>query len=113
MGSNSNEHAGPRPVSVVWQFVCLLAPTVMTGFFLVYGLVGLILSGDSKLRWCDEALDVGLMVAMIIIALNIPVMLYAKWLRLPLRHVLWISPLCHISIAVLLTMIIGLGSGCY
>ncbi len=112
MGSNDIEQAAPRRVSVVWQFICLLAPTVMTGFYLVYALVGLILSGDSKLRWCDEALDVGLMVLMIIAALNLPVMLYALWLRLPLRHVLWISPIAHIVIAVGLTLTIALIGGC-
>jgi hypothetical protein len=107
MGSNETVQAAPRRVSAVWQFICLLAPTVMTGFYLVYALVGLILSGDSKLRWCDEALDVGLFVLMIIAALNIPVMLYARWLRLPLQHVLWISPIAHIAIATALTLTIA------
>ena len=113
MVSNNIDSAQQRRASPVWQFICLLAPTVMTGFYLVYALVGLVLSGDSMLRWCDEALDVGLMVLMIIVALNLPVVAYAQWLRLPLRHVLWISPLLHIGIAVVLTLIIGLGTGCY
>lgn len=113
MSSNNLDSAVGRRVSPVWQFVCLLAPTVMTGFFLVYALVGLVLAGDSKLRWCDEALDVGLMVLAIIVALNLPVMMYAQWHRLSLRHVLWLSPLAHIGIAVALTLLIGFGVGCY
>jgi len=117
--SSSQAPAGvnrPRPpasVSPIVQFISLLAPFVMTGFFLVYALVGLILEGDSLMRWCDEALEVGLFVLLIIAGLNLPVMAYAYFKRLPIRHVLWISPIGHIAIAIVLTLIIGGASACY
>lgn len=99
-------------VSPVWQFICLLAPIVMTGFYVVYGLVGLTLEGNSQFRWCEEALEVGRLVLAIIVAINAVVMLYAGFQRLALRHVLWISPLTHIAIALAVTATIALGSGC-
>lgn len=93
-------------VSPVWQFICLLAPTVLTGFYLVYALVGLFIDGKSKLKWSDEAMEVGLRVTMIIVVMNVLVMLYALYHKLALRHVLWLSPIAHVGIAVLLTIMI-------
>lgn len=98
----------PKTVSPVWQFIGLLAPTVMTGFYLVYGLVGLILDEKNKLKWSDEALDVGLMVTGIVIGMNVLVMAYAYFHRLSLRHLLWISPIAHIAICVGITLIVFL-----
>ena len=97
----------PRPVSLMWQFVCLLAPVVMTGFYLVYALVGLVIDGPEKIKWSDEALQVGALVAMIIVAINLLVILYALFHRLRLSHLLWISPLTHIAIALGLTALIA------
>lgn len=97
----------PRPVSPVWQFVCLLAPVVMTGFYLVYALVGLIIDGSDKIKWSDEALQVGILSAMIIVAINVLVMAYALFHRLRFSHLLWISPIVHISIALALTALIA------
>lgn len=96
----------PRSVSPVWQFVCLLAPVVMTGFYLVYALVGLVIDGANKLKWTEEALQVGALNTMIILAINGLVMAYAFFHRLKLSHVLWVSPLVHIVIALLLTLLI-------
>ncbi|OED35443.1 hypothetical protein AB833_29895 [Chromatiales bacterium (ex Bugula neritina AB1)] len=95
-------------VSPVWQFVSLLAPTVMTGFYLVYALVGLVIDGKSKLKWSDEALEVGLLVTVLIIGLNGLVMLYAYFQKLPVSHVLWLSPFIHIGTACALTVMISL-----
>ncbi len=95
-------------VSPVWQFVCLLAPTVLTGFYLVYGLVGLVIEGKSKLKWSDEALDVGLLVTAMILGMNALVMAYAFYHKLSFRHLLWLSPFAHIAIAVSLTAMIAL-----
>ncbi len=96
----------PKPVSPVWQFISLLAPTVLTGFYLVYGLVGLVLDEKNKLKWSDEALDVGIMVTAIVIGMNALVLAYAWYHRLALRHLLWISPIAHIAICVALTLIV-------
>jgi len=103
-----NQHAtGPRPVSPVWQFVCLLAPVVMTGFYLVYALVGLVIDGSDKLKWSDEALQVGILATMIIVSINVLVMAYALFHRLRYSHLLWLSPILHISIAIILTVLIA------
>lgn len=97
-----------KPVSPVWQFISLLAPTVLTGFYLVYGLVGLVLDEKNKLKWSDEAVEVGLMVTAIVVGMNVLVMAYAYYHRLPLRHLLWISPIAHIAICIVLTLIVVL-----
>ncbi len=94
-------------VSVVWQFISLLAPVVLTGFYLVYALVGLVIEGQSKIKWSDEALVVGLRVLLLIVIMNLLVMAYAFIKKLPVKHLLWISPIAHISIGVVLTGIIA------
>ena len=98
---------GSKSVSPLWQFISLLAPVVMTGFYLVYGLVGLIIDGADKLKWSDEALQVGLLTTMIIFAINGLVMLYAFFHRLKFSHLLWVSPIVHILIALALTALIA------
>lgn len=100
--------AEPRTVSPVWQFVCLLAPVVMTGFYMVYALVGLAIDGSDKLKWSEEALRVGVLVTGIILLINVLVMLYAFSRRLRFSHLLWVSPILHISIAIVLTVIIAM-----
>ncbi len=102
-----NQAAEPRSVSPVWQFVCLLAPVVMTGFYLVYALVGLVIEGSDKIKWSDEALQVGKLSTLIIVTLNLLVMAYAFFNRLKLTHLLWISPIVHIAIALALTLMIA------
>ena len=97
-----------KSVSPVWQFVSLLAPIVLTGFYLVYALVGLFIEGQSKLKWSDEALTVGLRVTLLIIAMNGLVMAYAYYCKVKRTHLLWLSPLTHIAIAVGLTLLISL-----
>ena len=99
--------SAPPKVSVVWQFISLLAPVVLTGFYLVYALVGLVIEGQSKLKWSDEALIVGLRVLLLIVIMNGLVMAYALFKKVPFRHPLWISPITHIAIAVVLTVIIA------
>lgn len=103
----NEQSSGPRPVSPVWQFVCLLAPVVMTGFYLVYALVGLIIEGSDKIKWSDEALQVGLLNTLIIVSINGLVMAYALYHRLKVTHLLWVSPIVHILIALTLTALIS------
>jgi len=103
----TQDATGPRPVSPVWQFVCLLAPVVMTGFYMVYALVGLVIEGADKLKWSDEALQVGKLAVLIIFAINGLVMAYAFFHRLRFSHLLWLSPLTHIGIAIMLTVLIA------
>ena len=104
----NSDTAGPRPVSPVWQFICLLAPVVMSGFYLVYALVGLFIDGADKIKWSDEALQVGSLVTLIIVVMNVLVMLYALYHKLRLPHLLWLSPIAHITIAIALTAMVSM-----
>jgi len=96
----------PR-VSPVVVFVSLLAPVVLTGFYLVYALVGLVVEGQSKQKWSEEALVVGLRVLLLIVIINLIVMIYAWVKKVSKTHLLWLSPLAHILIGVLLTITIA------
>ena len=104
---NATDVAPPR-VSPIIVFISLLAPIVLTGFYLVYALVGLIIEGQSKLKWSDEALVVGLRVLLLIALLNAMVMVYAWVKKVSRFHPLWVSPLVHIAIGVMLTVIIAI-----
>lgn len=99
--------AGSKPSAII-VFVSLLAPIVLTGFYLVYGLVGLVIEGQSKIKWSDEALVVGLRVLLLVVLMNALVMLYAWLKKVRITHPLWISPLVHIAIGVGLTIVIAL-----
>ncbi len=74
---------------------------------MVYALVGLIIDGSDKMKWSDEALQVGSLVTLIIVVMNVLVMLYAYYHRLRFSHLLWVSPITHISIAAILTALIA------
>jgi len=100
--------SGARPVSPLWQFIFLLAPVVMTGFYTIYAIVGLFIDGGDKRKWSDEALEVGLMVLAIIVGMNVLVMLYAYFHRLKLSHLLWVSPFVHIGLTLVLTALIAI-----
>lgn len=104
----TNRESEQKSVSLVWQFVSLLAPIVLTGFYLVYALVGLFIEGQSKLKWSDEALTVGLRVTLLIFVMNGLVMAYAYRCKVKPTHLLWLSALTHIAIAVGLTVLIAL-----
>lgn len=103
----SGQTTATPKVSPVLQFISLLAPVVLTGFYLVYGLVGLVIEGQSKIKWSDEALIVGLRVLLLIVLMNVLVMAYAFFKKVPKNHLLWISPVTHIAIGVILTVIIA------
>jgi len=96
-----------RSVSPLWQFIFLLAPVVMTGFYTIYAIVGLFIDGANMRKWSDEALEVGLMVTTIIVGMNAIVMLYAYFHRLKFSHLLWVSPFVHIGMALALTALIA------
>lgn len=104
----TNLETSKPAVSPVWQFVSLLAPTVLTGFYMVYALVGLFVDGQNKLKWSDEALTVGLRVTLLLIVMNALVMLYAYACKVKKSHLLWLSPIAHIIIAILLTVVIAI-----
>lgn len=93
-------------VHPVLQFVLLIVPVVMTGFYLVYSLTGLILEGKSKLNWSLEALDVANMVGGSIAAYSICVMALALFKKLGKYHILMVSAVGHLVLALILTAIV-------
>lgn len=93
-----------NPISPVAQFSLLLAPVVMSCFFLVYALTGLIVDGRDKLLWSIEALDVAFYTGAGIVAYSIVVMLYARWKGATRYHVLNISSIGHIVLSIVLVI---------
>ena len=93
-----------NPISPVAQFSLLLAPVVMSCFFLVYALTGLIVDGRDKLLWSIEALDVAVYTGAGIVAYSIVVMLYARWKGATRYHVLNISSIGHIVLSIVLVI---------
>jgi len=93
-----------KPVSPVTQFVLLLSPVVMSCFYLVYALTGWIVEGRDKLKWALEAPGVALWVGTGITIYSLIVLLYARWKGAARFHVLNVSSLGHILLAVLLTI---------
>jgi len=91
-----------NPVSPVAQFALLLTPVVMSCFFLVYSLTGLVIEGRDKLNWAIEAPDVAMYTAAGIVTYCIVVMLYARWKGASRYHVLNISSIGHILLSVVL-----------
>lgn len=91
-----------NPISPVAQFSLLLAPVVMSCFFLVYALTGLIIEGRDLLLWSIEAPDVAFYTGMGIVAYCIVVMVYARLKGATRYHVLNISSIGHIVLSVLL-----------
>lgn len=95
-----------RPISPLLQFALLLAPVVMSCFFIVYALVGLFIDGTSKMRWDEEARDVGLGVLGLILG-YCALSLLVVWLkRGGLYHPVTVSSLVHGIVAICLTALI-------
>jgi len=92
-----------NPISPVAQFSLLLTPVVMSCFFLVYSLTGWIVEGRDKLLWSIEALDVAFYTGAGIVIYCIVVMLYARWKGATRYHILNVSSLGHIVLALLLS----------
>ncbi len=76
----------------------------MTGFYLVYALVGLFLDGRDKANWALEALEVSVWVGGTISVFSLLVLLYAKIKKLPAMHLLSLSGWLHLVVAILLTL---------
>ncbi len=76
----------------------------MTGFYLVYSMVGLILDGRDKANWALEAINVSLPVGGSIALFSVLVLLYAKWKGLTGLHLLKVSGWIHLVLSVVLTV---------
>ena len=95
-----------RPISPLLQFALLLAPVVMTCFYLVYALVGLFIDGGSKMRWDEEARDVGLGTLSLILGYCAFSLLIVWIKRGGLYHPVTVTSLVHGIIAISLTALI-------
>lgn len=80
----------------------------MTGFYLVYSLVGLFLDGRDKANWALEATDVSVPVGSSIALFSVLVLLYAKWKGLTGRHLLKVSSWIHLVLSIVLTIAVFL-----
>jgi len=95
-----------KKISPITMFILLLVPLVMSGFYAVYSLVGLILDGRDKYNWSLEATDVAVWVGGTISAFSILVLLYTRIKRLPTRHILSLSGWGHLILAMVLTLVV-------
>lgn len=95
-----------RPISQLLQFALLLAPVVMTCFYFVYALVGFFIDGSSKMRWDEEAQEVGLGVLGLVLG-YCAFSLFIVWVkRGGLYHPVTVSSFVHGIIAICLTALI-------
>ena len=93
-------------VSIVTRLPLLLIPLVISGFFLVYTLVGLVLEGDSLSLWIDESWSVAWPVAAGQIGVCACIIAFARYKKLPFSHVLSWSGLVHIALVLALAAIV-------
>lgn len=91
-------------ISPILQFVLLIVPSVMTGFYLVYSLVGLLLDGRDKANWALEAISVSVPVGGSIALFSVLVLLYARWKGLAGMHLLKVSGWAHLVLSIVLTI---------
>lgn len=93
-----------RIVGPVLQFALFIVPIVMNCFYMVYALTGWILSGRDKFNWALEAQTVGLWVCAGLLVYCALVLIYTRWRGGTLRHVLSVSSIVHIVLAIVLTL---------
>lgn len=103
-------HAGEArsgvSVSMVALLPLLLIPLVISGFFLVYALVGLVLEGDSLIRWRNEAWSVSWPTASIQLGVCVCIIAYARYKKLPWGHLLNWSSIAHGVLMLSLAMVV-------
>lgn len=92
------------PLSPVLQFVLLLSPVVMNGFFTVYVLTGWLLDGQDRFNWSIEAPRVAYWVGGGIVLYSLAVLAYGRWRGAGFRHPLLVSSVCHAALAVILLL---------
>lgn len=95
-----------RIVGPVTQFVVLIVPVVMNGFYMVYSLTGWILSDRDKLNWALEAESVGLWVCAVMLGFCAVVFFFVRWRGGSWRHILSLSSIVHSLVVILLTLLI-------
>lgn len=93
-----------RTVGPIVEFVLLIVPVVMNGFFLVYGLTGWVLEGRDRLNWSLEAGEVALWVCAGILVWSLLVVLYTRIRLGHFVHRLVVSSAVHAVLALMLTI---------
>ncbi len=94
-------------ISPVLQFVLLIAPIVLSSFFFIYAVVGLIIDGRDKVQWAVEAWDVSLMTAAMIIGFSVLVLILVVVRKLGLKNILTLSSIFHITLAICLMVLVA------
>lgn len=114
MSENTSENpartavtAGSARLSPVWQFVLLIVPIVMNGFFLVYAITGWLIDGRNLVNWSIEAPSVALYVGAGMTLFCVLVLLLLKWRGLSWRHPVGLSSIAHAVLALLLASMIA------
>ncbi len=92
----------PARVSPVLQFVLLIVPIVMNGFFTVYTITGWLVEGQYRINWSIEAPNVALYVGAGVTLFCLLVLAMLKWRGLAWRHPLGISSIVHAALALAL-----------
>ncbi len=95
-----------RPISPLLQFALLLAPVVMSCFYFVYAVLGMVVDGSSKLRWDEEAREVGIGVLTLMLGYCSFCLLVVLLKRGGLWHPVTVSSLVHGIVAICLTALI-------
>ncbi|MEM7208071.1 MAG: hypothetical protein AAF434_09625 [Pseudomonadota bacterium] len=93
-------------VSTVVLLPLLLIPAVISGFFLVYALVGLVLDGEALDRWVDEAWTVTVPTVLGQTLLCISVFFFARIKKVSWTHALSWTPVLHFVIVSLLASLV-------
>lgn len=99
-----NQAEPKAPISPVLQFVLLIVPIVMSGFYLVFTLAGIGLEDQDQLKWQLEARSVGFMVGGGICLYSLLVLALARFKKLKAGHLLNISAWGHLLLSVILTI---------
>ena len=86
----------------------LLVPLVISGFFLVYSLLGWVLEGPSLLRWLDEVWVVSWPTALVQITFCLAVTAWARGRRFAWSHPLCWNGLVNTGLVITLVALNGL-----
>ena len=86
------------------QFVLLLVPFVMNGFFVVYALAGWVVEGRDRLNWSLEAVGVALWVGLGMLGFAVLVGAFTRLSGGRWRHPLIVSSALHAAFALLVAV---------
>ena len=107
-----NAHASEpsRPVGPVLQFLLLLVPFVMNGFFVVYALTGWVIEGRDKLNWSLEAGGVARWVGLGMLGFCALVVAFVRLSGGRWRHPLILSSTAHAAFALLMVVLVAVAT---